>query len=498
MFKLAEMFVEVGADDKPLKKGLGDVQAMIGGMAGKLAMLAGGVGAGAFFYKAVQGASDFNETVAKTQQVFGVATGEVTAMADDMARSFGMPKREMLDAASAFGLMAKSAGMSQTQAAGFSTQMAKLAADAASFYNVPLPEALEKIRSGLSGEAEPLRAFGVFLSDAAMKSEAARMGLTMMNGTLTEGQKILVRQQLITQGLSDATGDLARTSQGTANQQRKLMGDLQNGMVEFGSAVMPIWNGVLDAASSALSGINGWLTSSKEGVTSWATTLGGYLAAAGVLFRNWDIAVQITALSFEEKLLNMEEIVSWFVSSAGSLLQWFGNNWFNVIRDAANAVWAILNNTFTNIVNLVKASYSYITNPAGGFQFKFTGLLDGFTATMEQLPDIAKPHLTSLQGQIDELTGKMSDAEVARVNGAASLAASAATGQAANAAGLAMIGGTGKDKMQSLGLEEFAKSLQSGVFGDKTAQESLAAQKAIATNTGKLVNQGPPVAVAGV
>lgn len=496
MFKLAELFVQIGADDRQLKKGLSDVHAMLGGAATKLAALAGGIGAGAFFYKAVQGASNLQETLSKVGVVFGQSASEVEKMASQMAKDFGMPKNEMLDAASIFGLMAQGAGLAQDASAGFSNQMTKLAADAASFYNVPITDALQKIRSGLSGEAEPLRAFGVFLSEAAMQAKAAEMGIGGLHGKLNEGEKILVRQQLITEGLAKAQGDLARTSQGTANQQRKLMGDLTNGMAEFGAAVMPIWNGVLDAAVSALSGINGWLTESKDGITTWASTIGGYLAAAGVLFRNWDIAVQITAISFGEKMINMEEMVSWFVDSATQYATWFANNWYNVIYDALNAVYTAFQNIFTNIVNLAQASYNYITNPAGGFNFQFTGLLDGFKSTMEQLPEIAKPHLTSLQNQIDELTTKMGDAEVARVEGATALAASAATGAVARASAVATPGGGKETKSTTMGLEEFAKSLQAGVFGDKTAQESLAAQKAIAANTEKMAKQNPPPAVA--
>ncbi|MCV6900945.1 hypothetical protein OE165_28330, partial [Escherichia coli] len=78
--------------------------------------------------------------------------------------------------------------------------------DASSFYNVPLESALEKIRSGLVGEAEPLRAFGVLLSEAAVKQQALAMGVRPVNGELSEQEKVMARVELITKGLNKAQG----------------------------------------------------------------------------------------------------------------------------------------------------------------------------------------------------------------------------------------------------------------------------------------------------
>ena len=45
-----------------------------------------------------------------------------------------------------------------------STKLAGLAADMASFYNLDFDTAFQKIRSGISGEVEPLKALGINLS----------------------------------------------------------------------------------------------------------------------------------------------------------------------------------------------------------------------------------------------------------------------------------------------------------------------------------------------
>lgn len=477
-FRLAELFVDITANDKPAINAMGRVQGAFAGLGSKLLALGAAIGGGAFLGKAIQGASNLAETQSKVNTVFGDSAGIVTGFADDMAKQFGLTKQPLLDAASIFGLMAKGAGFAEKEAAGFSTSMAGLAADASSFYNVPLDVALEKIRAGLSGEAEPLRAFGVFLSDAAMQAKAAEMGMGGLNGKLTEGQKIAVRAALIQEQLATANGDLARTAQGTANQQRKALGDVENATIAFGAAVMPIYTGFLQAASEAIGGVNSWLQSNADGINTWAQEIGGWLSAVGVMFRNWGITTEIVSVTIGGYLTNIEEWFAWVMGAIGQYGEWFANNWTRVIHDALNAVWTIFQNVFTNIKNLVKASWDYITNPAGGFNFQPTGILDGFKATMDKLPEIAGPALSSVQDQVDQLTMKMSDAEVARAETKAGIAGQQAAGMAIPGGGAAVAGGEAAQQARTTSLESFASNLITGAFGkDKIAKDQLAVQK---------------------
>lgn len=193
-----------------------------------------------FFKNAISGASNLNETVSKTGVIFGESAGVVTSQADRMAKAFGSNKRETLEAASNFGIMAKAAGFSEQAAADLANRLVTLAADAASINNTSLDEALQKIRSGLAGEAEPLRTFGVMLTEAGVKAEAARLGIARLGADLTESQKITARASLIQQQLGYASGDLARTLSGPANQFRSLAGTIANLAASIGGALMPI------------------------------------------------------------------------------------------------------------------------------------------------------------------------------------------------------------------------------------------------------------------
>lgn len=201
------------------------------GAAGTMAVALGG--------KTIMAASDLNEQVSKTGVVFGPQAKLVTDAAQQMADKFGMSKTVFLEAASGIGLVGKASGLSKKGAAGLSTEMARLAADASSFYNVPVTEALDAMKSGLVGEAEPMRRFGVLLSDAAVQTESARLGLSKMGDELTEGQKVQARASLITKGMTDANGDLERTQSSVSNRLREVQGRVTNWAAAMGTKALP-------------------------------------------------------------------------------------------------------------------------------------------------------------------------------------------------------------------------------------------------------------------
>ena len=131
-----------------------------------------GVAAVAGVAVAIKAGSDLNEQINKSKVVFEGAADSVIQFSETTATSLGIAQAEALAAAGNFGQLFQAAGFATDAAAGMSTKMVQLSADLGSFNNIPVAEALEKIRSGLAGEAEPLRVLGVFLSEAAVQTEA--------------------------------------------------------------------------------------------------------------------------------------------------------------------------------------------------------------------------------------------------------------------------------------------------------------------------------------
>lgn len=263
MFKLSEIFVEVTARTGQLGPQLGVVKAQVLGLvgaarvlgptvAGAIDMMTGAMAAnpiGAIVMavvaltvgltKTVRAASDLNETVQKTEQVFGSATSTVVKGADEMAKKYGVVKREFLDAASMFGGALQGAGMEQAKAAELAVTLTKRAADVASQYNMDNQVAMERMMAALRGEYDPAEHLGVFMNEAAVKAKAYAMGLAKAGQELTLQAKMMARVQLLMEQTKRAEGDLERTGGGFANQWRKFAGNLENIAVKIGDEVMP-------------------------------------------------------------------------------------------------------------------------------------------------------------------------------------------------------------------------------------------------------------------
>jgi len=201
---------------------------------------------------AVADASALGEQQSKTNVVFGKAAAEVRKFGETAAESLNLSEREALSATSTFGQFFDAAGLATDAGADMSMTMVKLAADMASFQDADPSEVLDNLRSGLSGESEPLRKFGVFLNEAAVAAKAAELGLDGVNGKLTDGEKIQARYAIIMEQTVKQQGDLARTGESLANMQRKSNALMENASAALGEGLLPaqlaLTNAFVDAA----------------------------------------------------------------------------------------------------------------------------------------------------------------------------------------------------------------------------------------------------------
>lgn len=219
-----------------------------------------------FVKGAISQASDLNESITKVQRVFGDSSKAVIDFSKTTATALGQSQNQSLAAAGTFGNLFRALKLGQGESANMSTKLVTLAGDLASFNNVDPAEALDALRSGLVGETEPLRKFGVNMNDATLRAEALKLGLIDAGdssaGALDPAIKAQAAYALIMDQTTLAQGDFARTSDGLANQQRILSaqwGDLQ---AQLGGLLLPVivkvfqaFNGAIPILKSVGSGI---------------------------------------------------------------------------------------------------------------------------------------------------------------------------------------------------------------------------------------------------
>jgi phage-related protein len=191
---------------------------------------------------AVTAASDLNETTSKIGVVFGGSGAAILKWGEDAATALGMSKNQALAAAGTYGNLLVSLGLTGDKAADMSTNMVGLAADLASFNNASPEETLAAIQSGLVGETEPLRRFGINLNDAQLREKALSMGLVKTTKeVLPAAVKAQAAYALILDQSKTAQGDFARTSDGLANQQRITDAKMADLSATIGSKLLPMF-----------------------------------------------------------------------------------------------------------------------------------------------------------------------------------------------------------------------------------------------------------------
>jgi hypothetical protein len=298
--ELSLVFDLLGRDRaSPVFDRVGDAAGRVGDKAdrsrGKLDGMFGDVvrGAAAFFAfdqvkdligGAVTGASDLNETVSKSNAIFGANAAQVDAWAQGAAESVGLSRAAALDAAAGFGNMFTQLGFAGDQAATMSQGVVQMAADLGSFNNLPTADVAERISGALRGEYDSLQALIPNISAARVEQEAmAATGKTNAD-QLTAQEKAAATLAIVQADGVTAMGDFARTSDGLANSSKTLSAQWDDMKSRIGQALLPAVTGLVtylsDTALPGLERLFGFLSDNQGTITVIAGLIGGVLGAA--------------------------------------------------------------------------------------------------------------------------------------------------------------------------------------------------------------------------
>ena len=187
-------------------------------------------------------ASDMNETQTKLDAVFKTSADLIRGWATTSTTAMGQSEQAALEAAGTFGNFLQAMGAAEPEAARMSMALVQLAGDLGSFNNQDPTDVLLALRSGMSGEIEPMRKFGADLSAATVEAYLMSQGIEKVGKGFTQAQKIQGRYALIMKQTTTAQGDFARTADGTANSQRILTAKIEDAKAKLGGFVNEITN----------------------------------------------------------------------------------------------------------------------------------------------------------------------------------------------------------------------------------------------------------------
>ena len=199
-------------------------------------------GIGKFVKDSVSAASGLNESINALQVTFNdlgqTAVSELDALGKAAAGAYGLSQSQFNGVAVQFSNFAKNVAGPGGDVVGVMDELVTRGADFASVMDMDVNEALALFQSGLAGETEPLRKFGIDLSAASVEAYAMANGIGTVGQELTETEKQQARYGSLMEQTAKTQGDFANTSDSLANAQRILKANFANVQAEVGGPLL--------------------------------------------------------------------------------------------------------------------------------------------------------------------------------------------------------------------------------------------------------------------
>lgn len=251
--------------------------------------VAAGALAGAAIVKfgsdSISAASDLNETISKSNVIFGSNAAAIEKWAGGGAKSLGLSKAAALDVASGFGNMFTQIGFAGDKAADMSKKVVQMSADLGSFNNLPTADVADMMAGAFRGEYDSLQRLIPNINAARVQQVALEMSHKTSAAALTASEKAAAVLAIVQKDGARATGDFARTADGLANSQKIQRAELENASAALGTKLLPAVIAVTHAGTSMI----------EWGVKNTGTlqVLGGAIALGTVAFGAYRAAVAI-------------------------------------------------------------------------------------------------------------------------------------------------------------------------------------------------------------
>lgn len=218
--------------------------------------------------KTLSGFIDKSNQYIETLNLFKVSMGDLTDQATEFVNRFsgglGVDPADVMRYTSMFYNLADGFGVAKDEAYKMSWNLTQLSYDLSSFYNLPIDQAMQKIKSGISGEIEPMRAIGIALDQATLQETAYKLGIEQRVATMTRAQKTeLLYYQIMTR-TTKAQTDMARTILQPANALRVL----RNQFTMLGRAIGNIFIPILTALIPYVQVVTKWLTALAQTIAN--------------------------------------------------------------------------------------------------------------------------------------------------------------------------------------------------------------------------------------
>lgn len=397
--------IDTKIDSSGAEKGINGLNSKLNKLAkGSLKLLTKGVVAagtalGGFGIASINLASDLTEVQNVVDVTFGDNAEKINAWAKNAATAFGMSELQAKQFNGTMGAMLKSMGLSSGEVLNMSKSLTGLAGDFASFYNLKPEEAFEKLRSGISGETEPLKQLGINMSVANLEAYALTQGITKQYKEMSQAEQATLRYNYLMSVSADAQGDFARTSDSLANQLRIAKLGVSDLSAAIGTELMPM-------AQEAVKGLNENVKGLKKafeegGFEGLATELGNVLTNMVVAISSKipdliNVATNVVFAFINSMLKALPGILEVGVKTIGYLIEGIGMQLPTLIPTALECILSLIKALMDNLPLVLNAGMDLIYGLT-------TGIINAIPVLVANLPIVIQSILDFITSSLPNI-----------------------------------------------------------------------------------------------
>ena len=324
------------------------------------------VGAGVVAFKF---ASDLEDAVGATNQVFKKSAGEVKSWADELQSYYGVSEGEALEYSNTMGAMLQNIGkLNEDEAAKQSQTLVQLAGDLTAMFGGTTASAVQALTGALKGNNSMLDNYGMGVNQATIKTKALEMGLTKGGKELDLAGKQAATLALIMEQTADAQGQAAREADGASGSIRGLATELKNVAGEMGEVLLPIITPIIASVKDLVKSFGKLSPETQKTIV----VIAGLAAAIGptlVLIGNISIVIGLAIKALG--LLNiakLKDIASTIVLNALYVKDAIVKSASAIATGAmtvATGIWNVVAGIATGITTGLGIAFAFLTSPIG-------------------------------------------------------------------------------------------------------------------------------------
>ena len=352
------------------------------------------------------------DITAKIMRGMGLDVDELGHAVDVLAKGFTTANTDLVMLGEAFsyvGPLGRTAGKSLEELVA-SIQVMSDAGIQASMAGTSMRQILGVLSGATESATKRLRDLGITTTDTSGKLRPMADIVDSLNEALANsGPAEKTAHLLAIFGKRAGPGMAALLNEGS-----QALRDYEQAMVDAAGTAKQIAETQLDNVAGELtkigsvaSGIILSITSKTQGwLKDYLARFRTGLIVMGVVINNmgllWDIFWTRMKLG---TVTSWEDMKHLFGTQIPELFKWFARNWREIFTNLWKGTKAIFVNMAKNIGNFFKGVWSWLKGE--GYDFKWTGLLEGFESTLKEMPKIVKRGLSetekALRSELDAL-----------------------------------------------------------------------------------------------